>query len=537
MKKFVSAVAVLALVAFAAPALAATNPFMDVPMNHWAYDAIGQLAAHGILSGYPDGTYKGKQPTTRYEMASALARALAVVDMTKASRQDVEMLQKLVVEFHDELEALGVTVADLEGKVNLLDKRLGGWKISGYLWADIENAKVNDTANGYAENRYPTPDSKVELSRARIIFDKWWGEDDQIHFHGRINGTGNLSWQRFYVEMPFFFDSKLTVGKNNWDIEGGYYKGAGDTLPTEVIGGLGGHLADTDVTAFQLAKQFGLGTFRFFVAHPELIADNNNGNAYSVWELGLVANMQFTEAFGFDLGLQYFAGDNSVPPTDAGTNNQWTGTTAGAYSFDKLWTIMAGLHFNFTDAIAFKAIYFGQKFDGDVYNVLGDNAWHDVGSSVANGGANIDDAKNWRVILSVGQDALKFTDLWIEYGQADKDFAMPTGGFYWAGVLDDWKYGYMLQADVKYYRIIATQQWNEKWKTALVYNGYDWDDYKDAAGNDKGIKNIWGIGVDYAYTPEIHFGLGYLHATSDTRTLDGSDIDRNVIRFRTTVSF
>ncbi|MBQ4469207.1 MAG: S-layer homology domain-containing protein, partial [Synergistaceae bacterium] len=51
---------------------------MDVPMNHWAYDAIGQLAAHGILSGYPDGTYKGKQATTRYEMASALARALAV---------------------------------------------------------------------------------------------------------------------------------------------------------------------------------------------------------------------------------------------------------------------------------------------------------------------------------------------------------------------------------------------------------------------------------------------------------------------------
>ena len=101
MKKFVTAVAVVALVAFAAPVFATTNPFMDVPMNHWAYDAIGQLAAHGILSGYPDGLYKGKQPTTRYEMASALARALAVVDMTKASKQDVEMLQKLVVEFHD----------------------------------------------------------------------------------------------------------------------------------------------------------------------------------------------------------------------------------------------------------------------------------------------------------------------------------------------------------------------------------------------------------------------------------------------------
>ncbi|MBR0152037.1 MAG: S-layer homology domain-containing protein, partial [Synergistaceae bacterium] len=110
MRKTAVLVAILAVVALAAPAFSQTNPFMDVPMNHWAYDAIGQLAAHGILSGYPDGLYKGKQQTTRYEMASALARALAVVDMTKASKQDVEMLKRLVVEFKDELEALGVRV-------------------------------------------------------------------------------------------------------------------------------------------------------------------------------------------------------------------------------------------------------------------------------------------------------------------------------------------------------------------------------------------------------------------------------------------
>jgi hypothetical protein len=65
MKKYLAVAAVVALVALAAPAFAATNPFMDVPINHWSYDAIGQLAARGVLSGYPDGTYKGKQPTTR----------------------------------------------------------------------------------------------------------------------------------------------------------------------------------------------------------------------------------------------------------------------------------------------------------------------------------------------------------------------------------------------------------------------------------------------------------------------------------------
>ncbi len=35
MRKFMAVLAVVALVAFAAPAFAA-NPFADVPMNHWA---------------------------------------------------------------------------------------------------------------------------------------------------------------------------------------------------------------------------------------------------------------------------------------------------------------------------------------------------------------------------------------------------------------------------------------------------------------------------------------------------------------------
>ncbi|MDI9392769.1 MAG: S-layer homology domain-containing protein, partial [Synergistota bacterium] len=79
MKKFAALVAVLALICFAAPAFAA-NPFMDVPMNHWAYDAVSQLASRGVVSGYPDGAFKGEWKATRYEMASVVARALAYVD-------------------------------------------------------------------------------------------------------------------------------------------------------------------------------------------------------------------------------------------------------------------------------------------------------------------------------------------------------------------------------------------------------------------------------------------------------------------------
>ena len=147
MKKLLALVAVFALVAFAAPAFAA-NPFVDVPMNHWAYDAVSHLAAKGIIQGYPDGTYRGNQPMTRYEMSMLVARALATVDMEKASKEDVEMLKKLVVEFKDELDALGVRVDALDERVAVLEEGVGGWKFWGGAAFDARWADEGDGAYG-----------------------------------------------------------------------------------------------------------------------------------------------------------------------------------------------------------------------------------------------------------------------------------------------------------------------------------------------------------------------------------------------------
>ena len=54
-------------IALVAPAFA--GPFADVPVDHWAYQEVTELAELGILEGYPDGTFKGKQPMTRYELS------------------------------------------------------------------------------------------------------------------------------------------------------------------------------------------------------------------------------------------------------------------------------------------------------------------------------------------------------------------------------------------------------------------------------------------------------------------------------------
>jgi hypothetical protein len=47
----------------------AEQDFVDVPSSHWAYEAIHYMASMGIVSGYPDGTFKPDKPILRQEMA------------------------------------------------------------------------------------------------------------------------------------------------------------------------------------------------------------------------------------------------------------------------------------------------------------------------------------------------------------------------------------------------------------------------------------------------------------------------------------
>ncbi|MBL7574279.1 S-layer homology domain-containing protein [Peptoniphilus asaccharolyticus] len=53
---------------------AADETFVDVPMNHWAKDAIAKVKAEGLISGYPDGTFKPDAPITRAEAVSIVNR-------------------------------------------------------------------------------------------------------------------------------------------------------------------------------------------------------------------------------------------------------------------------------------------------------------------------------------------------------------------------------------------------------------------------------------------------------------------------------
>lgn len=51
-------------------------PFRDVPANHWAREAVTVARDAGILGGYPDGTFRGNESLTRYEVAAVIAKIM-----------------------------------------------------------------------------------------------------------------------------------------------------------------------------------------------------------------------------------------------------------------------------------------------------------------------------------------------------------------------------------------------------------------------------------------------------------------------------
>lgn len=76
MRKVIIAALGAACLNICSPAWAAENPFSEVPADHWAYDALSRLQAEGVIRGYGDGTFRGDQPITRYEIAQLVARAM-----------------------------------------------------------------------------------------------------------------------------------------------------------------------------------------------------------------------------------------------------------------------------------------------------------------------------------------------------------------------------------------------------------------------------------------------------------------------------
>lgn len=67
----------------------------DVPQNHWAYEAVELLIKEGIIKGYPDGTFKGNQTLTRYELAMIIYRLLDFIKAVEVKKESQEAKEQI----------------------------------------------------------------------------------------------------------------------------------------------------------------------------------------------------------------------------------------------------------------------------------------------------------------------------------------------------------------------------------------------------------------------------------------------------------
>jgi hypothetical protein len=89
-----------------------SQSFPDIPVDHWAGDAVEEIADLGIVIGFPDGTFRGNEAFTRYQAALVVSRLLSVIE---ANLDD--MVGTLRADMEGELNSLRAAVQDLAGDV------------------------------------------------------------------------------------------------------------------------------------------------------------------------------------------------------------------------------------------------------------------------------------------------------------------------------------------------------------------------------------------------------------------------------------
>ena len=179
-KSLVSALSAALVIGAASTTFAAANPFSDVPRDHWAYDAVTQLAADGVVEGYGDGTYRGDRNITRYEMAQMVAKAMAKDDMPVSDRA---LVDRLAAEFADELNNLGVRVSNLEKHADMV--KWEGVLEYTYTSSRFENS-ARDMKSGKNRKKVNSDNLLFRLEPTAEVNNHW-------SVHARLDANTNMS--------------------------------------------------------------------------------------------------------------------------------------------------------------------------------------------------------------------------------------------------------------------------------------------------------------------------------------------------------
>ena len=487
------AIAAAAVLAAAVPA-EASDPFSDVPLNHWAYDALEDLAAKGVLEGYPDNTFRGRKAMTRYEIAAMAARMMGSENL---SNEDIDKLKSLVSEFAPELEAIGVKADSFNSRLVSLEEGLKGWKIMAQMRYDYKafdyrgDAKTLDSGN--RRTGFSTDRARFYVHRGLsqgVSFDMRWNRDNIDRFwltakdFMGVEGL-QLRFGSFYVD---------------WDGDDDMYS----------VAMSGGASWITESTFRGAEIKYGNGYFEIL----GLAASDNDGwSIYDENESSDIYGGRIKVNFGKGFWMSLSALGYSIDDQEAyeGTN------AAGENSYVSYWV---NLGLSLAPGVELKGSYFIQDWDEAV--------------SIADG---IEDSPSaYRVIFDIDQSVLKFTSLWAQYSHYDAGFTVDNLDYsfetyvYTANDIYDTSDDQVFQRDHDIVFAYLKQQWTPKLSTFEEFQYADADSAADATR--------WAVGIGYQYTPALYFEVAYsMQDGHCNEAKDNSGYEDNILRIRTFVYY
>ena len=284
----------------------AANPFSDVPAGHWAYDAVNKLAAEGVVDGYPNGTYGGDKLMTRYEMAQIVAKAMA-----KGANVD-----KLAAEFADELDSLGVRVANLEKKADNV-------KVTGeirYSYRDVDG-DVNGNESVLRSRLWVNGQINEDWSYTGMFeneqdFGDNDSEEDDLYFQrayveGRVGGLDIVAGR--YNEVTFsgnILDANLDMARVSYGDKIKVSAAAGKAYDSVEVNDK--TMLDSDDRIYIGTLEAALGDVDAYVAYFK----TNSNMDKEIWNVG--ASYGFGD---FTLSAEYMRGDKEY--YNAGKDGWW----------------------------------------------------------------------------------------------------------------------------------------------------------------------------------------------------------------------
>lgn len=285
----------------------------DVQPTDWAFQALQSLVErYGCIAGYPNGTYRGNRPMTRYEFAAGLNACLdrvneiiATATSELVTKEDLATLQRLQEEFSAELATLRGRVDTLEARTAELEANQFSTttKLTGQVVMAITDVLGGDNVNGV-----DAKDNNTTLgARARVELNTSFTGSDTLFT--RIQANNILNPDIGTSEGSLFFAGE--DGTTDAFLDALWYRFS-LTDSTEVIAIANAGAADdvtNTVNLFDGDGAFGaLSTF-----------GTRNPIYYQMDGAGLGVTQNFSEALA--LSLAYLGSSPNDPSADNGIFN------------------------------------------------------------------------------------------------------------------------------------------------------------------------------------------------------------------------